>query len=322
MAMVCLGAVLLGAMALGASGQDVRITASEVQREAPEWLHAVLPDPNDPAVQEWAQAQRERRDLEGDLRQLRSRYFRSRNEELRQVGLSELRRHAGNPTAYPVLLEVFEHDSSATRSALLGLFAEQETDEADATLAWLAVFDRDADVRGLAEELLADRVAQVGVSERVKLVVAAGLKKEHNREVTEAAQLAGRFKIAEAIPLMILAQGGGDTRGASGERRGSLGWILVGRQIAFISDLTPVVSDSAVAFDPTVSVVTEGVVIEIDDAVVYTYRVDVHNALIGLTTELWGERTDRLGWDIPAWWEWYKTEFEPAWAARGAAGAG
>ena len=78
--------------------------------------------------------------------------------------------------------------------------------------------------------------------------------------------------------------------------------MSVSEQVAFVSDLQPVVGDNAVAFDPTISVASEGVFLRVIDAYVITYRVEVHNALVALSTEGWGgESTASLGWDGKKW---------------------
>ncbi|MEM7755461.1 MAG: hypothetical protein AAF297_07470 [Planctomycetota bacterium] len=48
---------------------------------------------------------------------------------------------------------------------------------------------------------------------------------------------------------------------------GQTAYVFVATQFSFVSDLQPVVSDSAVGFDPTISVVSEGVVLEIDGVI-------------------------------------------------------
>jgi Flp pilus assembly secretin CpaC len=48
---------------------------------------------------------------------------------------------------------------------------------------------------------------------------------------------------------------------------GQRAYVFVATQQSFVSDLQPVVSDSAVGFDPTLSVVAEGVVLEVDGVI-------------------------------------------------------
>src|SRR5262249_9087404 len=137
-----------------------------------------------------------------------------------------------------------------------------------------------------------------------------GLRTGTDDELGVAAHLASGLGLVEAIPMLISAQlGGGGTQvgsaGGDGDEH-SLAWILVGTQQAFVSALQPVVGNSAVAFDPQVSVVTEGTILRVIDAVVVTYRYEVHNALVDLSSKAWGQSTYKLGWDNPAWRKWYK----------------
>ncbi len=300
-----------------AAAQPASRTTIETGDSVPEWLRAHIPNPDDPRYQEWAAQQKQRRELERELQRLRATYFRdTRAVERRQIGIAELRKYT-QPFAYPSLLEVFKRDARDVRTAILDMLEDQATDEADATLAWVAVFDHDPALKLNAEERLLKRIATTGnVSDRVKLVLAGGLQRDRNADAASAAGIIRTLRLHDMIPLLIASQVRGDTRGASEARNSSLGWIVIGQQIAFVSDLTPVVADSAVGFDPTLSVVTEGVVLRVIDAVVVTYRVDVHNALVGLTSELWGRSTAGLGWDREAWMRWYHTEFLPHLRAR------
>lgn len=274
-------------------------------------------NPDDPVVQAYAASQKRRADLERDLRRIRMSYFNGiRNTEIRQVGIAKLREFT-DPAIFPSLLTIFARDGSDVRSAILDHLQDQKSPLADATLAWAAMFDGEASHRDSAARRLLERAKEAGeVSPYVKSTVAKGLRSGVNEEVAAAAQLADALNLVEAIPLLIDAQvqgvqigqggGGGDT---------SLAYILVGQQQTFVADLTPVVADSAVAFDPTLAVVTEGVILRIIDAVVLTYRVEVNNALIGLSSRAWGRPTRGLGWDGRGWADWYVKEFMPYWEA-------
>lgn len=93
-------------------------------------------------------------------------------------------------------------------------------------------------------------------------------------------------------------------RRRSAYNQGDLAFILIGQQTAFISDLEPVVSESAVAFDPQVSVVTEGVL----SARERCGRDDVlHRGpqFVGFVVTIYRRPTIGMGWDQDKWWKWY-----------------
>lgn len=270
-------------------------------------------DPNDPTERAYAAQQKQRRAVEKELKQIRAKYFRAaKSTEMRQVGIAELRKF-DDPAVYPLLIELFKDEDADVRGAVLDHLCDLNNDAADATVAWSAVFDKDKKFRAQAAERVESRAKAAGVSNRVKSVIASGLRSKKDATVTAAAQLAQALHLYEAIPMLINAQivgGGGGDHGQGGDS--ALAYILIGQQVAFVSDLQPVVGDNAVAFDPTVGVVTDGVILRVIDAYVITYRVDVHNALTGLASDGWGgQPTTQLGWDNKKWREWYTGEFLP-----------
>ena len=302
-----------------AAGQVVTSPDAPASIPAEPWMEDLMPDPNDPRVQAYAEQQRLRAAKEREIRRFRSTYFGTGSStETRQIGLSLLRERYDEPALYPLLLEVFERDGVNVKSGLLDMFADARTDEADATLAWVAVHDDRSAVRDAAVTRLGARVGEAGeVSERIKHVVAGGLRQESSTPAIAAAGIAEMFKLYEMVPLMIAAQVGGNTGGAR-DGTGNLGWIVVGQQTAFVADLQPVVSDSAVGFDPTLGVVTEGVVLEVQDAVVITYRTEIFYSLTRLTSNALGRPTGSWGIDQPEWWAWYDREWKPWMEARAA----
>ncbi|MEL7472865.1 MAG: hypothetical protein AAGK04_06050, partial [Planctomycetota bacterium] len=235
-------------------------------------------------------------------------HFSSGHIERRQVGLWKLRAY-DEPWMVPVLFEELERTHADVRTGVLDLLAERATDDADAALAWASVFDRDQDHRGAAARRLAQRVDHVGeTSERVRLVLAGALGDARDGPPAAAAGLVNSLNLVELVPLLIHAQ---VASGGSQPRTGDLAWIMVATQTAFVSDLQPVVSDSAVAFDPQLSVITEGVLLRVGDAVVTTYRAPVHAALVDLTSRHYGSSTADMGYDREAWKAWYEAEFRP-----------
>lgn len=307
-------------LASNAGGQVVTSPDAPASIPAEPWMEDLMPDPNDPRVQAYAQQQRLRAEKARELRRYRLTYFGTGSStEIRQIGLSLLRERYDEPALYPLLLEVFERDGVNTKSGLLDMFADARTDEADATLAWVAVHDDRTAVRDAAFTRLSARVGEAGgVSERIKHVVAGGLRQESSTPAIAAAGIAEVFKLYEMVPLMIAAQVGGNAGGAR-DGTGPLAWIVVGQQTAFVADLQPVVSDSAVGFDPTLGVVTEGVVLEVQDAVVFTYRTEIFYSLTRMTSSALGHPTGSWGIDQPEWWAWYDREWKPWMEARAAA---
>lgn len=313
--------VLLSILASRALAQaDARIES--VDADVPAWVAVQIQNPDDPRVREYAKRQKVKRELEKELYKIRYQYIHNiRKTELRQAGIAKIREYT-QPLIYDSLVSIFEKEGPDVRQAVLEHLAEQKNDEADTVLAWVAVFGKQKPMRAEAATVLGRRMKEAELpataSYRIKSVIAQGLRSRDSESLSTAAGLAQQFKLIEAIPMLINAQIQGQTvqTGGSGDDGRSLAWIMVGTQQAFVTDLTPVIGDSAVAFDPTVSVITSGTVLRIVDAAVITYHVDVHNSLIGLSSEAWGQPTNRLGWDQGAWRKWYKEEFVPFLAAK------
>lgn len=295
--------------------------------DVPEWVKKLAIDPESPAAKRYAEQQRVRLAAERQLRKIRLQHFGTvRNPQIRQEGIMKVREFT-DPALFASMVGVFGREGLDVKTALLDQFLDSATPEGDAAMAWIGVFDGDAAVRAQAEQRLRKRIAKEGrTPDPVKLVVYEGLRASDTTAVASAARFAAGMDIIEAIPWLIAAQlqGApqvGATGTGGGSRDGALAWIMVGQQTAFVSDLQPVVGPSAVAFDPQLSVVNEGVILRVLDAVVVQYNVDVHNALIDLTSRQWGQNTQDLGWNVPAWRRWYAQTFVPYWRARQAEAA-
>jgi hypothetical protein len=283
---------------------------------APEWLTNLVPDPGSPEQKAYTQRMKTKAQQEKELKKLRATYFRAtKNVEVRQVGITKLREYT-DPAIFPSLLALFQGEGADTEGAVLDHLRDLKTDEADASLAWAAVFGKEKPFREAATKRLTARVKEAGeASNRVKWPISLGLRDTSNTTVAAGAKLAQVLGLYEAIPMLINAQvvgGAGPSSRADDGGDAALAYILVGKQQAFVSGLTPVVGDNAVAFNPQLSVLTEGTVLRVIDAVVITYRTEVNSALIGLSTQGWGgQSTAQLGWDQKAWREWYSREFVP-----------
>lgn len=155
----------------------------------------------------------------------------------------------------------------------------------------------------------------------VARVVAEGLRTQREHTMAAAADLASVLGMYEAIPGLIAGQvsGTGFGQGGAGtERTGDLAWIMIGQQQTFVADLTPIVGDNAVGFDPELGVVTEGVILRIKDAAIYAYSFDVHNSLVAMAdtaTGLSGESTASMGFDTQKWVAWWEANKQQVLAA-------
>lgn len=285
------------------------------------------------------------------LKRIRLKHFgQMRNTEIRQIGIAKLKDYT-DPKFFPHLLEIFGRERADVQSAVLDLIADQKTDRGDATLAYAAVFEKDAEFRKLAaarllrrtEECrkeLAERRArgekdelatpeaakgntkqlppglESGLHWRVRAVIVNGIQQKNDKISGRAANLAADLKLFDLIPALVNAQmqtpEGSAAGVGNGNGSGAIAFIMVGTQQAYVADLEPVVGDSAVGFDPSLGVVTSGTVLAINDAVVVTYRTEIHYALRRLANSGWdGRETDGFGYDTRQWARWYKEEFLP-----------
>jgi hypothetical protein len=299
--------VLAAGLAINAHGQ-IRIVEDEP-------IDISVPDPTSPRSRAEAEANRTRIALERELVKLRAAHFRGpRNVENRQVGLAKLRTYT-DPAAYEPLLKVFAREEDDVYATLASMFAECNTPEADAALAWSAIMAGDDSLRRIASDHMRSRILAIGgPTPQMVAVMDLALQGDSEDRANVAAAFADEFGIIGLIPRLISAQVSGQTGGGGTipDDDGDVAFIAIGRQVAFVSDLTPVVSDSAVAFDPTVSVINEGTLIRVHDAAITIYRDMVHASLVNLSSRASGRSTRELGFDTDAWKRWYIEEFLPA----------
>lgn len=298
-------AIAGGAFSAGALGQECGNTEPPAAPEQTQVAADTPPAEAPPTLQE----------MQRELRKIRAKYLGTmRNQELRQIGIAKVREYT-DPVIYPDLLEIFAREKEDVRTAILDHLLDQKNDQADATLAWAAMYDKQEWFRAAALDRIHRRTAEVGqVPERVQWAIAGGLKQRGSEDIGRAAELAADLRLFEAIPMLInlQVQGTGAGVGGGGSPGGDLAYIFIGTQQAFVSDLQPVVGDSAVGFDPELSVATDGTVMRVQSASVVTYRTIVHNALVRLADAGWdGRSTASLGYDKQKWRDWYTREFAP-----------
>lgn len=306
----------------------VHETPGASSTQVPDWARGLAIDPASNEARAYAEQQKQRLAAEKAIRKIRAKYLRSGGQALRQEGILQLQAYA-DPAYFPLLIDLFQDEALDVRSAVLDIFAEQRGDAGDAALAWVGVFDAKREVRALALDRLNTRIQQEGgrVPDPVKAVVYEGLASRKTKSMYRAAAMANHLTILEAIPWLIAGQvssrpaAGGSGAGQNESRNGALAYIIVGRQTAFVSDLTPVVGPSSVAFDPQLSVITEGTVLRVIDAAVYEYHIEINRELVDLTSRVWGQSTAEYGWNQPEWARWYREQFKPEMAARAKAQA-
>ncbi|MFA6045968.1 MAG: hypothetical protein WC718_13380 [Phycisphaerales bacterium] len=297
---------------------------AQSEGELPGWTKRLAIDPNSSAMQKYAQQQKARAAADKELRKLRLAHFGNiGNLATRQEGLVKLMEYT-DPALFPLMVDIFGKEGPDVRDALLNHFYDSGTAEGDGSLAWMAMFGNDDSTRRLAKGFVEKRIDVTGsVPDQVKLTIAAALKSDEPEPMRAGLSLIRGLDLIEFIPWLIAGQvrQQGVQTGGTGSGGGDLAYIVVGTQTAFVSDLTPVVSQSAVGFDPQVSTITSGTILRIHEAVVYEYHTEINAALIDMTSRHMGASTRQLGWNVPAWREFYANEFLPKIAQEKAAKA-
>jgi len=250
-----------------------------------------------------------RRAFEKDIRRVWGKYLGSKQfPATRRRGLEELEQFT-DPAAVQPLIDIARKDREDVREWLFEHFAQRlDPDVGQATLAWLAINDQDAAIRAGAIKHVRGPAGRT--TERV---VEQALKSPNMQVVSAGAGAASALHLVQAIPHLIVAQ----QPALSMSGQGDMAYILVGTQRFLVTDLQPVVGDNSVGFDPTLSAVTEGTIVRIQDAVVEFYNIDAHNALVNIVKDEFGRPVD-FGYNVPRWQQWYKEEYLPFAQARAA----
>lgn len=273
------------------------------------------------AADRFREEQSQRRSVDRELRALRHRHFSTKHAPTRQAGLDALRSTYDRPALYPLLIDVFAKEDRDVQSVLLEMFAGSASDAGDGALAWSALFGRARTTRDQAMLLVQDRVRSSGeVPLAIRLTLRQGITSHDPAIQARTANLIDKLDLGDLVQWLIAAQATaarpGQQMGEAPSGRGGLAFIAIGQQTAYVSDLQPIVAEGAVAFDPQLSIVTTGVVVRIDDAYAYSYNMDVHHALVRLTSRLTDQDTAPMGFDYTRWMRWYATVFEPVWKER------
>ncbi|MGD9690387.1 MAG: hypothetical protein AB7K52_13785 [Phycisphaerales bacterium] len=282
----------------------------------PVYVYAPPPDPSSPEQKAATEFNLRKRLATKELSRIRLKHFGAiERTEIRQAGIIKVRAFTEAP-ALAAMVDVFRDEGADIRAAVLDHLADRKNDAGDAALAWAAVFDPNPVFRGEAAERVSRRVRESGsVPITTQEVIATGLTTGKAAHATAAGRLANILRLVDAIPMMAAAQAGpsgGYYGGQPDTPDESLAYILVGTQRTFVADLTPVVGESAVAFDPQIGVITEGVILRVINAFVFEFNGDLHQELVSLSSKAWGGReTAHLGWDAKAWQRWYDTELKP-----------
>lgn len=235
------------------------------------------------------------------LQLLRKRHFEGRvRPAVREEGLKQLREFT-DPAAFRPMLTAFRESTPETLLDVYTLLASHGP-EGQAALAWEAINTKDKSIRNEITARL-DRPA----SEAVLRELDRGLRSNTHAVVNAAGYVAGALGAIQAIPLLIFAQAAQDFAG----QQGDLAWIVIGTQNSYVANVVPVVGDNSGAFQPVIGMFVEGTLLRVMDAVVVTYRVDVHNALVSMTSNLAGSSTEFLGYDMPKWYAWYNDTLLP-----------
>lgn len=238
-------------------------------------------------------------------RALKSGCFGPRKGAARARGFAQLADWT-DPSSWSPLWKVMREEGDDVRLAVLDHFASQGG-LGQAQLAQIAIRDDDPAMRHEASR----RIPRPAGPE-VLAVLDEALRSPTHAIANQAGLLAGRVDAFGAIPALIFAQATVD----EARSKADLAWIAIATRQSYVANVIPIVGNSSGAFQPVIGSVASGVVMRVQDAVVYTYRADVHNALVSLTTRDAGRATADFGWDMRRWWTWFNTEYVPAMRAR------
>ncbi len=236
--------------------------------------------------------------------------FGSRRGLIRSTNLQQFSKWTV-PASWQALWEAMQDQQDDVKLAFLDHLATQG-DLGEAMLAKVAIKSNDTAIRHEAS-----RRIRRPACDAVVAIIDLGLRDKRHVVANQAGLLAGKVDAFAVIPSLIFAQATADEK----KNDGDLAWIAIGSQISYVANVQAVVGDGAAAFTPVIGNLQTGVLMRVQDAMVYNYRSDVHQSLVTLTTRDFGQSTADMAWDIKRWWRWFNEVYVPFQQARAAAAA-
>jgi hypothetical protein len=246
------------------------------------------------------EARAQLREYARQVRELRAKHFRTRNDRIRLQGIEQIAEFTDSASFMP-LFDELKDEKDDVRAALLNHYQSQG-EWGQAALAWIVLHSRDEALHYEAYKRLSSPASDATIS-----VIDQGLRSDNDFVANMAGRLAGHFDLYEAIPLLIQGQ----SREGRVMTSADQAWILVGQQKVFIRALIPIIGDNSGAFLPVPGVLTEGVILRVTEAVAVIYRTEIHQTLVAMSTKRFGTPTDDFGYDRTRWARWYEQEYLP-----------
>ena len=206
-----------------------------------------------------------------------------------------------DPSSWQALWDAMKDEKDDVRLAFFDHLAGQGG-LGQGMLAKIAIRNEESTMRHEASR----RIVRPACDE-VIAIIELGLRDQRHLVVNQSGLLAGKVDAFAVIPSLIFAQVTADEK----KTKGDLAWIAIGTNTRYIANVTAVVGDNAGAFIPVIGTLQTGVLMQVQDAMVYNYRSDAHQSLIALTSRDFGQSTADNGWDMKRWWTWFNTEYLP-----------
>lgn len=245
------------------------------------------------------------------IRRIRREHFGAvRSAERRAEGIKKLSEFR-SLDAMQVMYEELRRENVDVINGMFDHFATRGADGL-AAFTWIAIHDGSEKLRAAARARI-PRVERPldrppSTPKAIANVITSALFSSDTVAANRAGSLAGGIGAIDLIPSLINAQSAESERT---DQQGDLGWIAIQTQKSYVANLIPVVGDNSGAFQPVIGVIGEGSLLRVMDAVVITYRTEVHYALVDMTSAEWGRSTQQFAYDRRAWADWYNHEYRP-----------
>jgi hypothetical protein len=208
-----------------------------------------------------------------------------------------------DPAAVQPLLEVFGGQSAAEKR-LMAVQAVAAIGGEDAALGLLNALVRDPDVKVVAT---ARRALVATDSPKVLLAMNNILRSDDGQARDRVAPVLADLGIGDSVLGLINSLVTSESyviHHAIDQTQRS--WIVIGTQQNYVANLTPVVAEAAVGFQPTIGTVLTGSLLDVKAMVEpwdeHVSRIVTHPAVLNALQRLTGQD---FGYDIRAWHAWY-----------------